>query len=115
MLAGVPALLSELSLLVPLDLFMSVIFSSYCSDKEFLGWTPETEDGTDTIGLTTNLFELRTKYQSMKKAGIRPAEVVNAASGLKGPKAPSGAVPSAATPEAASNAKLASAKRPARI
>ncbi len=39
------------------------------SDKNFLGWTPETEEGTDATGYQTDALELRAKYERSKASG----------------------------------------------
>ena len=76
------------------------------------GWTPETEDGIDTLGLTTTIPELRAKYQRLKTAGVKPEMHDSASSGLK-PKAVAGVDPKGNALPKAANAKLLSQKRPA--
>ena len=59
------------------------------TDKYFFGWTPATEDGTDTTGDVTDLLTLKRKYQNLKKAGAEPKDSGKGqgSSGLKAKKA----------------------------
>jgi hypothetical protein len=57
-------------------------FFLFNRDAEFLGWTPETEDGTDTTGNTITLPKLREKYQRLKAAGVLPQDKMDGSSGL---------------------------------
>jgi hypothetical protein len=64
-----------------------LFFDSSCScistrDKNFLGWTPETEDGTDSTGDVTDVLTLRAKYQRLKSANTPHKQSNSAASGL---------------------------------
>ena len=63
-----------------------------CSDKYFLGWTPETEDGTDTTGDEVDLLSLKKRYLDLLAAGREPKDTMNGLSGLKAGKGSKAAV-----------------------
>jgi hypothetical protein len=64
------------------NIFVVPNFFLPLSDADFFGWTPETEDGTDTTGDTITLPKLREKYQRLKAAGVLPQDKMDGSSGL---------------------------------
>ena len=85
-----------------------------------MGWTPESEDGTDTLASSTTLSALRTKYQQMKAQGSLPKDTSTASSGLeakanRASKGVAAATAAAGQLKASASTVAAAMKHPARV